>query len=92
VLYQIPTTYRGTPMERGAPAAAASPIAAAEHSVLGTRWIHDREADPVWESELLRLVQVNGVSDPSSKCGAGAAEARGHLLTQAGVPLVCCVR
>jgi len=55
-------------------------ITTAEHSVLGTRWIYDGEADPVWRSELLRLVRSNGISDPSSKRGVGPAEARGHLL------------
>jgi hypothetical protein len=79
VLYQLPMTYRGAPARSGEPAAAAL-IATAEHSVLGTRWIYDGEADPVWGSELRHLVRVNGVSEPSSKRGVGPAEARGHLL------------
>lgn len=80
VLYQIPMTYRGAPMQDGVLAAAQAHIASAEHSVLGTRRIYDGEADPVWRSELLRLVQTGGVSDPSSKRGVGPAEARGHRL------------
>ena len=60
VVYQVPMTYRGAPMKDSVPAAATSLIATAEHSVLGTRWIYDGEADPVWRNQLLRLVQVNG--------------------------------
>ncbi|HEX3921852.1 MAG TPA: hypothetical protein VHY31_06180 [Streptosporangiaceae bacterium] len=80
VLYQVPMTYRGTAVTDGALAAAHALIATAEHSVLGTRWIYDGEADPIWRSELLRLVAISGVSDPSSKHGVGHAEARGHRL------------
>jgi hypothetical protein len=79
-LYQIPMTYRGSPMTNPTPDAAEALIATAEHSVLGTRWFYDGTADPVWRSELLRLVRTNGVSDPSGKRGVGPAEARGHLL------------
>jgi hypothetical protein len=81
VVYQVPMTYRGAPIKDGGPAAAAALMATAEHSVLGTRWIYDGEADPVWRSELLRLVRAGGVSEPGSKRGVAPAEARGHLLT-----------
>jgi hypothetical protein len=80
VLYQIPMTYRGTPLKDAGLPAAQALIATAEHSVLGSRWIYDGEADPVWATELLRLVQTAGVSDPSGKRGAGPAEARGYRL------------
>ena len=80
VVYQVPMTYRGAPMEDGGPNAAAALVATAEHSVLGTRWIYDGEADPVWSGELLRLVRAGGVSEPSSKRGVAPAEARGQLL------------
>ncbi|MPY98815.1 MAG: 1,4-alpha-glucan branching protein [Actinophytocola sp.] len=74
VLYQVPMTYRGAPLAGASDAL----ITTAEHSVLGTRWIYDGEHDPVWRSELLRLVRTNAVSDPSGKSGVGSAEARGH--------------
>ena len=80
VLYQLPMTYRGTPAPEDGRLAPPALITTAEHSVLGTRWIYDGEADPVWRNELLRLVRSNGISDPSSKRGVGPAEARGHLL------------
>ncbi len=81
VLYQVPLTYRGAPITGDTLDAAEPLIATAEHSVLGTRWIYDGVADPVWVNELLRLVETNGVSDPSGKRGVGPAEARGHRLT-----------
>jgi hypothetical protein len=80
-VYQVPLTYHGAPMKDGGPAAAAALVATAEHSLLGSRWIYDGEADPVWRGELLRLVRAGGVSEPSSNRGVAPAEARGQLLT-----------
>lgn len=77
VVYQLPLTYRGAPLP-AAPAEAL--VATAQHSVLGTRWIYDGPADPVWVGELLRLVSAGGVADPSGKRGGAPAEARGHRL------------
>lgn len=72
-LFQLPMAYRGAPLADG------SLVATAEHSVLGPRWIYDAETDPVWVTELLRLVRTGGVSDPSGRRGIGSAEARGRL-------------
>jgi len=55
-------------------------IATTEHSELCTRWIYDAETDPVWVGELLRLVETDGVSEPSLKPGVGSAQARGRRL------------
>jgi hypothetical protein len=94
VVYQVPLTYRGAPMVTGpmvsGPAVSGpadggraedSLVATAEHSVLGTRWIYDGEADPVWRGEVLRLVRTGGVSEPGGKRGAAPAEARGRPLS-----------
>ncbi|MFC4004964.1 hypothetical protein ACFS2C_27875 [Prauserella oleivorans] len=59
-VYQVPLTYRSAPIE-------APLVATAEHSVLGTRWIHDAEADPVWRRQLVRLVRTGGVSDSAGR-------------------------
>jgi hypothetical protein len=80
-LYQVPMTYRGTPLS-DLPAAGPALIAIAEHSVLGTRWIYDGTADPLWCSAILRLVRDGGVSDPSTKRGVGPALARGRVLSR----------
>ena len=46
--YQVPLTYRGAPLA----GAEEFLITTMEHSVLGTRWIYDASADPVYVSEL----------------------------------------
>lgn len=82
VLYQLPLTYRGAPLPGSPPQALA---ATTEHSVLGTRWIYDGEADPVWRSQLLQLIRTGGAADPSRKPGVGLAGARGRPLIPAGL-------
>ncbi|MGI5485596.1 maltokinase N-terminal cap-like domain-containing protein [Microtetraspora malaysiensis] len=79
-IYQIPMTYRGAPIENAVPGAERALIATAEHSVLGTRWIYDGEADPVWVSEVLRLVRTNGTSEPGHEKGVREAYAQGHQV------------
>jgi hypothetical protein len=73
-IYQIPMTYRGAALAKG------RLIATAEHSVLGTRWIYDATTDPVWEAELLRLVQAAGTVGPSGRGGTQEVEVHGELL------------
>lgn len=73
-IYQVPMTYRGAELAKGAL------IATAEHSVLGTRWIYDAATDPVWEAELLRLVQAGRTGGPSGRGGTQEVEAHGELL------------
>jgi Maltokinase N-terminal cap domain len=80
-LYQLPMTYRDAPLD----GADSSLITAAEHSVLGTRWIYDGPADPVWVEVLLDLVRTGGVSEHSTGQGAGPAEARGRALGRPGI-------
>lgn len=76
-LYHVPMTYRGGPAEG---LAQDSLITTAKHSVLGTRWIYDGQADPLWLDRVLHLVRTNGISDPSGRQNAGFAEARGVQL------------
>ena len=52
VVYQVPLTYRGAPLE-GAHHALVGTL---EHSVLGRRWVYDAPHDPVYARELLELV------------------------------------
>lgn len=81
-VYQVPMTYRGAPLPGAAEAAV---ISVSEHSVLGTRWIYDATADPVWRAALLRLIRTGGCSEPAMNQGAiGPATARGQLLAPAG--------
>jgi len=80
-VYQLPMTYRDAPFL----GAEHSLITTAEHSVLGTRWIYDGTADPVWIGRMLHLVRTEGVSEPSARPGVGDAAARGHLTGDADV-------
>jgi maltokinase len=65
VLYQVPLTYRGAPLEGGQHAL----VGTMEHSVLGRRWVYDGTHDPVYAAQLLALVleqaapQSGAVSD-----------------------------
>lgn len=51
VVYHVPLTYRGAPL-KGAESAL---LGTSEHGVLGTRWIYDAAADPVWHTALTAL-------------------------------------
>ena len=52
VVYQVPLTYRGAPLEGGQHAL----VGTMEHSVLGRRWVYDGPHDPVYAAQLLALV------------------------------------
>ncbi|GIG36880.1 CG0192-related protein [Cellulomonas pakistanensis] len=51
-LVHVPLTYRGAPLD----GAEESLVGTMEHSVLGTRWVYDGPADPVYVAELTRVV------------------------------------
>lgn len=80
-VYQVPVTYRGAPLIRAAEAAL---ISISEHSVLGTRWIYDGTADPVWRAALLCLVRAGARSGPPAHEGAAdQVTVHGQLLRPA---------
>lgn len=62
VVYQVPLTYRGAPLE-GAEHAL---VGVTEHSVLGRRWVYDAPHDPVYAAQLLELVQGRVRAESSS--------------------------
>lgn len=51
-VHQVPLTYRGAPL----PSADAWLIGTMEHSALGTRWVYDACADPVYAAALAEAV------------------------------------
>ncbi|HET6666851.1 MAG TPA: aminoglycoside phosphotransferase, partial [Intrasporangium sp.] len=59
VVYQVPLTYRGTPLE-GAEHAL---IGTMDHSVLGARWVYDGPHDPVYVAGLVDAILTGGRSD-----------------------------
>lgn len=91
VTLQVPLTYRGAPLE-GAENAL---MGTTEHSVLGTRWVYDGTADPVYLAELVRVVvtgdteveqhfEEDGVAVPI----AGDARVRGSGHPDAAAPRI----
>lgn len=52
VLYQVPVTYRAEPLDD----ADDYLIGTLEHSILGKRWVYDATGDPVYVSELIRVM------------------------------------
>lgn len=52
----VPLTYRGQPL----PGAEEHLIGTTEHSVLGTRWVYDGCADPVWVTAALTAILTGG--------------------------------
>lgn len=55
-LVHVPLTYRGAPL----PGAEEWLVGTMEHSVLGTRWVYDALGDPVYRSEVVRVVRESG--------------------------------
>ncbi|QNE45611.1 hypothetical protein F1C58_00825 [Glaciihabitans sp. INWT7] len=56
-LLQVPLTYRATPLA----SATESLIGTTEHSVLGTRWVYDATADPVYLTAVSAAAFTGGV-------------------------------
>ena len=66
VVYQVPLTYRGAPLE-GAERAL---VGTTEHSALGHRWVYDAPHDPVYATALLELVQGRVRAASATESGA----------------------
>jgi hypothetical protein len=55
-LTQVPMTYRAAPLD----GAGEWLIGTTEHSALGTRWVYDAVADPVFVAEAVRAIRTGG--------------------------------
>lgn len=62
VVYQVPLTYRGAPLE-GAEHALVGEM---EHSVLGHRWVYDAPHDPVYVERLVALLRGRATAQAGS--------------------------
>lgn len=51
-VFHVPVTYRGAELEGAADAL----IGTVDHSVLGPRWVYDAPADPVYVTEVRRVI------------------------------------
>ncbi len=72
VVLHVPMTYRGAPL----PGAEAGLIGTMEHSVLGTRWVYDACADPVWAAVCAAAVLTGGTQAEELVDAGGRLEPR----------------
>ena len=56
----VPVTYRGAPLD----GAEADLISTMEHSVLGTRWVYDGVADPIYQQALATAILTGADQAP----------------------------
>jgi hypothetical protein len=88
-VYQVPLSYRGSALS----GADSWLVGTMEHSVLGTRWVYDACADPVYvaalatailtgQREAEQFVEVDGVLEPR----AGSVTVKGSGTTGSEVP------
>ena len=83
----VPVTYRSTPL----PGADASRLGTIEHSVLGTRYVHDAAADPVFVATVLDTIRAGGgQAELRVRRADGTEQVREPACTAhgAGVPAV----
>lgn len=73
VVYQVPLTYRGAPLEGGENAL----VGEMDHSVLGRRWVYDAPHDPVYVEQLLSLVRGRAVAQSGSESDTPEPDVRG---------------
>lgn len=74
VVYQVPLTYRGAPLD-GAEQAL---LGTMEHGVLGTRWVYDGPHDPVYVRTLVDTILDSARSDVAQASSGSNALAVGH--------------
>ncbi|MCG7322903.1 1,4-alpha-glucan branching protein GlgB [Arsenicicoccus bolidensis] len=79
VLYQVPLTYRATPLEGGEHAL----VGTMEHSVLGTRYVYDAPHDPAYVAELVRTI-VEGDTEATPDHGKVDTGAQGSPVDGVG--------
>jgi 1,4-alpha-glucan branching enzyme len=78
VVYQVPLTYRGAPLEGGEHAL----LGTMEHSVLGRRWVYDGPHDPVYVDQLVDTILRSRQSDEAQASVGSNELARGTSAGQ----------
>lgn len=74
--FHVPVTWRDAPLAKG------SLIGTLEHSVLGTRYCYDGPSDPVYITELARVIREADVD--ADVVAEGSDEAREHSIAVEG--------
>lgn len=72
ITYHVPLTYRAAPLE----GADGFLIGTMEHSTLGTRYTYDATGDPVYVSELIRIIE-EGDNEAERSLGPKTATCQG---------------
>lgn len=75
-LFHIPVTWRAAPVDDG------SLIGTLEHSVLGTRYCYDGPSDPVYMTELARIIRK--ADKDADVLAEGSDEVRDRSITVEG--------
>jgi len=76
----VPLTYRDAPLD----GAEEHLVGTLEHSALGTRWVYDAEADPVWQATVTATVLEGGSGAEEYFEVDGVREAREPLVAVQG--------
>jgi len=76
----VPLTYRAAPLD----SAAEHLVGTMEHSALGTRWVYDAEADPVWRATVTTTVLSGGSGAEEYFEVDGVRETREPLVAVSG--------
>jgi hypothetical protein len=79
-VFQVPMTYRSAPLAGKDDFL----LGTAEHSVLGTRWVYDGCADPVWAQTLATAILTGGVQAEEFLNRNGGLEPRAPSATVRG--------
>ncbi len=79
-LFQVPMTYRNAAL----PGKDDFLLGTTEHSVLGTRWVYDGCADPVWAGTLATAILAGGTQAEEFLNRNGRLEPRVPLATVTG--------
>lgn len=79
-LVHVPMTYRAAPLDEAEPWL----IGTTEHSVLGTRWVYDACADPVYVAELAKVIRTGGHEADEYVETAGGPARREPLMSVRG--------
>ncbi|WP_068158888.1 CG0192-related protein [Rhodococcus phenolicus] len=85
----VPLTYRGAPLG----GAEDSLVATMDHSVLGTRWVYDACADPVYVATLVTAIATGGgaadlVDAETGKATQGSVKVSGSGTPDSPVPTI----
>jgi hypothetical protein len=79
-VFQVPLTYRGAAL----PGKDDFLLGTTEHSVLGTRWVYDGCADPVWAAALATAILTGGTQAEELIDRNGRLESRAPSATVRG--------